>query len=70
MSDFKSKLYKVSDFVLQKLLNFRFCTKIVHSKNHVLTEFTPKNGRILQFLCNPKKHNSGAKGNVFEKQFF
>ena len=41
----------------------------MQSKNHLLTEFTPQSGRILQILCIFKKHDSDAK-NIFEKQVF
>ena len=35
------KNYNVSDFVLKKLFKNQILYKNVHSKNHVLTEFTP-----------------------------
>ena len=35
------KIYNVSNFVLRKLFKNQILYKNVHSKNHVLTEFTP-----------------------------
>ncbi len=60
------KFYNVSDFVLNEFFKNQILHKNVHSKNHVLTEFTPYNGGILKFLCIFKKYDSDAK-NTFEK---
>ena len=51
MSDLKSKNSQRVRFCLKKLFKNQFLHKKVLSKNLVLTEFTPLNGRILQFLC-------------------
>ena len=41
MSDFESKTYNVSDFVLQKFFWNQILNKNMQSKNHVLLKFTP-----------------------------
>ena len=71
---FDQNFYNVSDFLLKKLFKNQILhKKNVHSKNHVLTEFTHWKGRILQFLSIFEKHDSDAKniveGQVFNKNF-
>ena len=68
MSDFKSKISQRVRFCFKKkLFKNQILHKIVPSKNNVLTEFTPQNGRILPFLCIFKKHDSDGK-NIYKKQ--
>ena len=43
--------------------------KNLHTKNHALSHFTPKNAQILRFTCMFKKHDFDEKINLKKHDF-
>ena len=70
---FKKKVFKKHDFEEKNVFKKQILKKVLHTKNHVLIQFTPWNAQILRFTYTFKKHDFDEiffKARFWRKSFF